>query len=261
MRLGIVFVFALFASACGTALPPGSFDWGHGAIPLEKGEKRFQFGGGVGGAVGLVKSDIFGPPLQLATSGWPLPVGLGVGGGSSIELQVTDWMSLRAESSLGAEWSLVSGLPSAAGAGYLGTQMNFAPNFAARTRLGLGAAGTSLLYLSTLNAERLFDNPVAHVEGEAGLVYTFPSPPTEERWIYTYGNGRAGNAQMPDTGRFSGFGLFGLGVNLGWSQKMKDDFSFYTSARADYSTSYYENGSTFPLASFAVQVGVTTKGL
>lgn len=235
MRRVLVVLFSLFASACGTSFPPGAFDWGHGATPLAKAGTRAQVGGGGGAA------------WNLYTPG--LPAGFGGGGGGGLELQLTDWLSLRGDASLGAEWSFLSGAPSLAGAGYLGTQLNFTPQLAARARVGLGGAGLNLRVAPTA--------AIAHGEGEAGLVYTFDPSPSDERWIYAYGTGRV-SGEAP-TSPVS----LGAGVSMGWSHKIVDDLYFYTSGRGDVTvavavgnTSVREAGLV-PLAALALQVGFT----
>ena len=241
--LGSMLLLMVISGGCNTVFPPASFDWGHGARPLDKGDVRTQFGGGAGGAAVVApllfvdKETEWADDLERGVS--PFGVAGGIGGGT--ELQLNEKMMLRGDLSLGAEWSFASLKPAMVLAGYIGTQYNITNNVAARARLGLG--GVAFTYLPSSG----------YVGGEAGLVWSFWSNQDSEAWLYGYTNGRVGNGYIPltppgDVPWFSFNRLYqewglmpvdslsryvGGGLSAGYSRQLSDTMSVYASTRSD----------------------------
>lgn len=221
-------ICSLQMSACTTAFPPASFDWGHGAKPLEAKQGRAQTGGGMGVV----------PPLQVLFADQVkkedfIPLGIGAGGGAAVEYQVNESLLLRGDAALGAEWSIVSSIPSPILAGYVGAQFNILPSLAARARLGVGGQLHGFVL------------PSGYVAGETGLVWSFLSTEEWEGWVYGYGMGRAGTGYLPTLTSSGTFGFpsaeferrffrnLGVGNSVGLSKKVSGTFSWYISGRAD----------------------------
>jgi hypothetical protein len=91
------FVFVLFAG-CTSSFPPGSFDWGHGAAPLQEGATRVQVGGGGGAGFGV--TDVSGGFIVPAAD-WGF-IG-GGGAGVAVEHQFAPTLLLRGEGNAGCQ--------------------------------------------------------------------------------------------------------------------------------------------------------------
>ena len=233
----------LFSNACSTsawqvatAFPPGSLDYGHGATPIDTASRtRVQVGLG-GGIVPIVVSPEDVPQSSTLA-------GIGGGVGDSIEFQATDFLSLRWDGAVGAEWSVVSREPIAVASTYYGGQLNVTRNLALRGRLGLGVLTEDIPNL-TINT----------VAGELGAVWSFWSSENWEAWMQGYGAIRRarGGSQTTNcrTNRFffdvgpeirscdtiwpDGVSLTTVaGSSLGVSHRFAEHMEWYLTGRAD----------------------------
>lgn len=146
-RALLVSLFVVFAGVgCTSSFPPGSFDWGHGAAPLDEGQTRIQVGGGGGAGVGVVGTSGGGSVLP---PGPDYGLIAGGGGGLAVEHQLLPTLLVRGEANAGCQTSALNDatadVPSETSlicpaAVYLGGQANPEGNrnFALRLRIGGG---------------------------------------------------------------------------------------------------------------------------
>jgi len=173
----------LSSTACTSAFPAGTFDWGHGAVPMKDGAVRVQAGGG--GGAGL-----YG--VGVAGIGRPV-VGGGVGG--AIEYQVSQALLLRVEGGTavqapGAAFVSAS-FPSSTSvapytqlySSYVGSQFTISEDrtVALRVRAGVGLEDSP-------EGEAFSGHQTLYAAGEWNLVKSYVVDENFEWWV-AGGNG------------------------------------------------------------------------
>jgi hypothetical protein len=162
----------LSSTACTSVFPVGTFNWGHGAVPMKDGGVRVQVGGG--GGAGLYAGQ--------------LPVA-GAGGGAALEYQVNQAMLLRLEGGAaiqtpGTAFAANGTVPFAVvpyttlRAGYLGTQLTMSKDKTIALRLRVGG-GVEDSPASDTSASLT----IPYVGGEARVVKSFVINDSFDWWV------------------------------------------------------------------------------
>lgn len=172
-------VFAtLSSSACTSVFPAGTFDWGHGAVPMRDGGVRVQAGGGGGAGLYGIGVNAFGAPV------------LGGGVGGALEYQVNQALLLRVEGGTAVQTpgAVIThfSFPSSTSvapytrlyAGYVGSQftMSFDKTVALRLRVGGGLEDSP-------PGESFGGNQTLYAAAEWNMVKTYVVDENFEWWV------------------------------------------------------------------------------
>lgn len=212
-----LFVFAVGAGGCTSAFPPGSFDWGHGAKPLQQHATRVVVGGGGGLGVGIVGSEGGGGGLPPTAKYDTISGG---GGGVAVEHQLLPTLLLRAEGGGGCQspTTFTGASIICPVAVYGGAQLNPGDNQSFALRLRVGGGGD---FFDDVNGAGVF--PAPYIATQGALVFSGETVGFEP-FLDLHGGVKVGALLAPVTS---------VGVSGGTTYALTDSLSLYGLARSD----------------------------
>lgn len=218
----VAFFFVVFigvASGCTSSFPPGSFDWGHGARPMEQHATRVIVGGGGGLGIGVIGSEGGGGGLPPSAKYDTISGG---GGGLAIEHQLLPTLLVRAEGGGGCQspTSFTGEAIICPVAIYGGAQLNpgESQNFALRLRVGGGGD-----FFDDINGAGTGVFPAPYIATQGALAFSADAADFEP-FLDVHGGVKIGALLAPVTS---------VGVSAGTTYALTEGLSLYALARSD----------------------------